>query len=66
MNVWMLSGATSGSVSLMKVEDEMREEDEQRNGNGTGWSTETPLALKLREEPRKVAFVFAESLCFSW
>lgn len=49
MDVGKLLGArpTPRSLSLMDVEDEMREEDMQRNDNRTGWTTEAPLALKL-------------------
>lgn len=43
----LVATTTPGSLSFIKLEDEIKEEDEQKNDNRTGWTPETPLALKL-------------------
>lgn len=48
-----------------KRRNAIKEEDEQNNSDSTGWTTETPLALKLCTQ-RAVDLVFAQSLCLSW
>lgn len=43
----LVATTTPGNLPFIKVEDGIKEEDEQRNDNRTGWTPETPLALKL-------------------